>query len=165
MIIARSKLWTNNTHASSLPTPPNQYPHRYIATIGVDYGVKPHTVNGQQVRVNFWDLSGLPEFFEVRNEFYKDTQGLILVYDVSDAQTFDDLDGWVAEAQTGAVPGTSPPVDFLAHPSAFRTPSGRVFLISTANSRAGPGWTQAYWQEPGEVRARAVAGELIGPVT
>ena len=75
------------------------------------------------------------------------------------------FDGWVAEAQTGAVPGTSPPVDFLAHPSAFRTPSGRVFLISTANSRAGPGWTQAYWQEPGEVRARAVAGELIGPVT
>ena len=99
MIIARSKLWTNNTHASSLPTPPNQYPHRYIATIGVDYGVKPHTVNGQQVRVNFWDLSGLPEFLEVRNEFYKDTQGLILVYDVSDAQTFDDLDGWVAEAK------------------------------------------------------------------
>ena len=63
------------------------------------------------------------------------------------------FDGWVVEAQTGAVPGTSPPVDFLAHPSAYRTPSGRIFVISTANSHAGPGWTQAYWQEPGEVRA------------
>ena len=73
------------------------------------------------------------------------------------------FDGWVVEAQTGAVPGTSPPVDFLAHPSAYRTPSGRIFVISTANSHAGPGWTQAYWQEPGEVRARAVGGQLIGP--
>lgn len=44
---------------------------KYIATIGVDYGVKPVTVDGIDVRVNFWDLSGHPEFFEVRNEFYK----------------------------------------------------------------------------------------------
>ena len=51
---------------------------KYIATIGVDYGVKPATVDGVEVRVNFWDLSGHPEFFEVRNEFYKDAQGAIL---------------------------------------------------------------------------------------
>ena len=29
-----------------------------------------------EVKVNFWDLSGHPEFFEVRNEFYKDSQGV-----------------------------------------------------------------------------------------
>lgn len=77
----------------------SRFVQKYIATIGVDYGVKPHDVNGQDVRVNFWDLSGHPEFFEVRNEFYKDTQGLLLVFDVSDAQTFEDLDGWLAEAK------------------------------------------------------------------
>lgn len=49
---------------------------RYISTIGVDYGVKPVTIGNQEVRVNFWDLSGHQEFFEVRNEFYKDTQGV-----------------------------------------------------------------------------------------
>ena len=73
------------------------------------------------------------------------------------------FDGWAIEAQTGTVPDTNPPVNFLAHPSAYRTPSGRIFMTSTANTRAGPGWTQAYWQEPGEVAARAVPGELIGP--
>ena len=71
---------------------------KYIATIGVDYGVKPVHVHGRQVRVNFWDLSGRPEFFEVRNEFYKDTQGALLVFDVSNRASFDELDGWVAEA-------------------------------------------------------------------
>lgn len=49
---------------------------RYITTIGVDYGVKPVKVNGTPVKVNFWDLSGDPEFLEVRNEFYSDAQGV-----------------------------------------------------------------------------------------
>ena len=71
---------------------------KYIATIGVDYGVKPCTINGMDVRVNFWDLSGHEEFFEIRNEFFKDTQGILLVYDASSRESFDDLDKWLAEA-------------------------------------------------------------------
>ena len=53
--------------------------------------VKPLVVQDYEVKVNFWDLSGHPEFFEVRNEFYKDTQGIILVYDVSQRITFQAL--------------------------------------------------------------------------
>ena len=53
-----------------------QFVQRYISTIGVDFGVKPVTVSGREVKVNFWDLSGHPDFFEVRNEFYKDAQGV-----------------------------------------------------------------------------------------
>jgi DnaJ family protein C protein 27 len=53
-----------------------QFVQRYISTIGVDFGVKPVTVGGREVKVNFWDLSGHADFFEVRNEFYKDSQGV-----------------------------------------------------------------------------------------
>jgi DnaJ family protein C protein 27 len=56
-----------------------QFVQRYISTIGVDFGVKPVTVSGKEVKVNFWDLSGHPDFFEVRNEFYKDAQGVCIV--------------------------------------------------------------------------------------
>lgn len=55
---------------------PAQFVSKYISTIGIDYGVKPVTVNGESVRINFWDLSGHPDFFEIRNEFYKDSQGV-----------------------------------------------------------------------------------------
>ncbi|TMW62679.1 hypothetical protein Poli38472_005297 [Pythium oligandrum] len=71
---------------------------KYISTIGIDYGVKPVTVLGQEVRVNFWDLSGLPEFLEVRNEFYKDTQGGILMFDVTSRKSFEAVDAWLREA-------------------------------------------------------------------
>lgn len=75
-----------------------RFVQRYISTIGVDFGVKPVTIFDYQVKVNFWDLSGHPEFFEVRNEFYKDTQGALLVYDVSSRKSFQALDMWLKEA-------------------------------------------------------------------
>ena len=34
---------------------------------------------------------------QVRNEFYKDTQGVMLVYDVSNRDSFDTLDSWLEE--------------------------------------------------------------------
>jgi DnaJ family protein C protein 27 len=40
------------------------------------------------VRVNLWDLAGGEEYFEVRNEFYKEAQGCILVYDVNNRASF-----------------------------------------------------------------------------
>ena len=72
---------------------------KYISTIGIDYGVKPTKINGRDVRVNFWDMSGNPEFFEVRNEFYKDASGGLLVYDVSNRKSFESLQEWVVEAK------------------------------------------------------------------
>ncbi|XP_057243727.1 dnaJ homolog subfamily C member 27-like [Malurus melanocephalus] len=53
---------------------------KYLATIGIDYGV---------TKVQIWDW--------VRNEFYKDTQGVLLVYDVGSKESFDSLDSWLAE--------------------------------------------------------------------
>eukprot|EP00741_Cyanophora_paradoxa_P012374 tig00020610_g11956.t1 len=71
---------------------------KYISTIGVDYGVKSVAAGGRDVRINFWDLAGHPEFFEVRNEFYKDSQGAILVFDVSNKKSFEELEAWLKEA-------------------------------------------------------------------
>lgn len=73
----------------------------------MDFGVKPVVVHGCDVKVNFWDLSGHPEFFDVRNEFYKDTQGVVLCFDVSQRVTFQALDKWVQEAQRYGVRDTA----------------------------------------------------------
>jgi len=70
---------------------------KYITTIGVDFGVKSVVIDDTEVKVNFWDLSGHPEFFDVRNEFYKDSQGGILVYDATSRKSFDALDSWMIE--------------------------------------------------------------------
>lgn len=71
---------------------------KYISTIGIDYGVKSLIISDREVRVNFWDFSGQDEFLHVRNEFYKDAQGALLVYDVTSRPSFEALNHWIEEA-------------------------------------------------------------------
>ena len=42
-------------------------------------------------------MSGDPTYVEVRNEFYKESQALIIMFDVSRRQTFDALEMWLRE--------------------------------------------------------------------
>ena len=72
---------------------------RYIPTIGVDYGVKTMTIQGRKVAVNFFDLSGLNEYAEIRQDFFKDSQGVIMVFDVRDKETFRNLAKWERDAK------------------------------------------------------------------
>lgn len=70
---------------------------KYLATIGIDYGVTKVSIKDRDVKVNIFDMAGHPIFYEVRNEFYRDSQGALLVYDVCDRVSFDSLDAWLQE--------------------------------------------------------------------
>eukprot|EP00792_Barthelona_sp_PAP020_P004108 TRINITY_DN1891_c0_g1_i1.p1 TRINITY_DN1891_c0_g1~~TRINITY_DN1891_c0_g1_i1.p1 ORF type:complete len:204 (-),score=47.67 TRINITY_DN1891_c0_g1_i1:73-684(-) len=70
---------------------------RYLPTIGIDFGVKRIELKQNAVKLGFWDCSGAAIFEDVRNEFYKDIDVLIFVYDVTRRGTFDRLDFWIEE--------------------------------------------------------------------
>ena len=75
---------------------------RYIPTVGVDYGARGLTLlgGGAPVRANFYDTSGSPAYAIVRSEFYREAEGLLLVFDVGEgAGALERADGWLAEAQ------------------------------------------------------------------
>jgi GTPase SAR1 family protein len=44
-----------------------------------------------QVRVNLWDLAGSPDYIDVRNEFYKDSQAAVLVRTCTDGSDTADV--------------------------------------------------------------------------
>ena len=50
-----------------------------------------------EVSVHIFDTSGATLFSDVRNEFYRDAHGLLLVMDVTRRETFEILSDWVAE--------------------------------------------------------------------
>lgn len=70
---------------------------RYISTIGVDYGVKKLTIKNQPISINFFDLSGNDEYRLIRQEFYEDSNGVIMVYDVDNRDSFQSLVHWEEE--------------------------------------------------------------------
>ena len=78
----------------------DKFVSKYVATIGIDFGVKPVPIEGAgTVKINFFDFAGGSEYFEIRNEFYKDAQGAMLVFDVASAASLAALDKWLKEAE------------------------------------------------------------------
>jgi len=72
---------------------------KHLATIGIDYGATKIFVDGREVSVHIFDTSGMEIFKEVRNEFYREAHGLLLVFDVSRRESFDVLGDWVKEVR------------------------------------------------------------------
>ena len=65
----------------------------------------PHPI---QVRVDFWDLAGPPEYAEARAELYRGARALLLVFDAGSRAGFESLSAWLDEARRhGALSGSS----------------------------------------------------------
>jgi len=76
---------------------------KYMPTVGIDYGATRIFVDKREVSVHIFDTSGLQMFIDVRSEFYRDAHGILLVFDVTNRDSFDSLGDWVREmrAETG----------------------------------------------------------------
>ena len=70
----------------------------YEPTIGSDFFMKNMAFGDGLFQFNVWDLSGNQTYIEVRNEFYKESQAIIMMYDIAKRQSFDALDMWIREA-------------------------------------------------------------------
>ena len=74
-----------------------QFKEKYKATIGVDIFSK--NVGGMELQL--WDLSGQEHFVSVRSKFYSKSDGALLVFDLTNQRSFDNLDSWIKEATKG----------------------------------------------------------------
>jgi len=78
----------------------------YITTIGVDFRFKTIKVNDgnggsndTNIKLQIWDTAGQERFRTITSAYYRGADGIILVYDVSDRQSFQKVDEWLTEVQ------------------------------------------------------------------
>jgi len=74
------------------------------ATIGVDFRVHKMEVKGKRVKLSIWDTAGQERFRTITSSYYRGAQGIILVYDVSNRETFEALPRWFSELETYVSP-------------------------------------------------------------
>ncbi|KAH9994319.1 P-loop containing nucleoside triphosphate hydrolase protein [Russula compacta] len=67
------------------------------ATIGVDTCVHKLDVKGKRVLLNIWDTAGDERLRAITSSYYRGTQGIILVYDVTNRESFNAVVHWFAE--------------------------------------------------------------------
>jgi len=66
-------------------------------TIGVDFKSKKMILRGKKVLLTIWDTAGQEKFRSLTSSYYRGTEGIILVYDVTDRNSFKDIDMWLRE--------------------------------------------------------------------
>ena len=74
----------------------NSFSQEYLSTLGVDYKHKKIKLkNGKDVRVRIFDTAGQERFKSVSFSFIKKADGVILIYDISDLDSFKAVDNWI----------------------------------------------------------------------
>lgn len=74
----------------------------FITTIGIDFKIKNIQLDGKRIKLQIWDTAGQERFRTITTSYFRGAQGILLVYDVTDRQTFTSIRNWVAQIQMHA---------------------------------------------------------------
>lgn len=80
----------------------NIFNDSFLPTIGVDFKIKNITVNNQKIKLNIWDTAGQERFKTITSTYYKGSHGIVLVYDITDKESFNNINNWVNEVKRNA---------------------------------------------------------------
>ncbi|XP_016896524.1 ras-related protein Rab-15-like [Cynoglossus semilaevis] len=69
----------------------------HISTIGVDFKMKTLEIDGVRVRVQIWDTAGQERYQTITKQYYRRAQGIILVYDITNQQSFLHISKWASD--------------------------------------------------------------------
>ena len=73
------------------------YKPLHVQTIGVEFQSRMCQVDGKTMKLQVWDTSGSPQFRTITNSYCHGVNGAIVVYDITNEESFTNLDGWVKE--------------------------------------------------------------------
>jgi len=75
----------------------NTYTDSYISTIGVDFKIRTVEIDGKTVKLQIWDTAGQERFRTITSSYYRGAHGIIVVYDVTDKVSFNNVKQWLGE--------------------------------------------------------------------
>ena len=73
----------------------DQFGGVYLTTVGMDFQDKIIEIEDKKVRLQIWDTAGQERFRNVTKSYFQSSQGLVLVYDITDRESFEKLNFWV----------------------------------------------------------------------
>eukprot|EP00823_Brevimastigomonas_motovehiculus_P008318 TRINITY_DN7601_c0_g1_i1.p1 TRINITY_DN7601_c0_g1~~TRINITY_DN7601_c0_g1_i1.p1 ORF type:complete len:220 (+),score=11.68 TRINITY_DN7601_c0_g1_i1:53-661(+) len=66
-------------------------------TIGVDLEMKPMTINDKTINLQIWDTAGQERFRTITTSYYRSSDAIMLVFDVSEQQSFVNCETWLQD--------------------------------------------------------------------
>mmetsp|Transcript_2864 Transcript_2864/g.4662 ORF Transcript_2864/g.4662 Transcript_2864/m.4662 type:complete len:211 (+) Transcript_2864:234-866(+) len=74
----------------------------FITTIGIDFKIRTIEQEGKRLKLQIWDTAGQERFRTITTAYYRGAMGILLVYDVTDEQSFNNIRNWMRQIQQHA---------------------------------------------------------------
>ena len=74
----------------------------FVPTIGVDFKIKTLEIDQKKVKLQIWDTAGQERFKNIISSYYRGVHGILLIYDVTDKDSFKNLNNWLIEIEKNA---------------------------------------------------------------
>ena len=74
----------------------------FVTTIGVDFKIKTLEIDGKKIKMQIWDTAGQERFKNIIASYYRGAHGILLLYDVTDRESFKNLSNWLIEIEKNA---------------------------------------------------------------
>ncbi|KAL3843650.1 hypothetical protein ACJIZ3_001053 [Penstemon smallii] len=75
----------------------DSYVDSYISTIGVDFKIRTVELEGKTTKLQIWDTAGQERFRTITSSYYRGAHGIIIVYDVTEKESFNNVKQWLNE--------------------------------------------------------------------
>ena len=73
----------------------DKFNENFYATIGVDFRFKNVMVDDKSVKLQIWDTAGQERFKTITSAYYRGADGIIIVYDITDRNSFAHIKDWL----------------------------------------------------------------------
>ena len=67
-----------------------------FVSAGIDFKINTIQLNGKNVKVQIWDTAGQERFRTITQTYYRGAQGVILAYDSTSQESFDNVRNWIS---------------------------------------------------------------------
>ncbi|KAL3884054.1 hypothetical protein ACJMK2_030277 [Sinanodonta woodiana] len=75
----------------------NKFNDKHLTTLQASFLNKKLNISGKRVNLAIWDTAGQERFHALGPIYYRDSNGAILVYDITDEDSFQKVKNWVKE--------------------------------------------------------------------
>ena len=72
------------------------FKEEYLATVGLDYYTKDEIIDNKTIQIKLWDTAGQERFKALTQNYFRNAEGVLLVYDVTSTESFDNLKYWIS---------------------------------------------------------------------
>ncbi|KAI4590352.1 hypothetical protein MJG53_001401 [Ovis ammon polii x Ovis aries] len=83
----------------------DNFNNTYISTIGIDFKIRTVDIEGKKIKLQVWDTAGQERFKTITTAYYRGAMGIILVYDITDEKSFENIQNWMKSIKENASAG------------------------------------------------------------